>query len=131
MSATDKGGITGGIQDVVRNLGDVVRNEVKLAKAEAEAGIKELSGATTRLAAGLAFIIPALTLFGFAVSDLLAKQTVLQPWIATAIVGAVFALFGFLLVQSGRKAMHSSHAGLRTTGDNIKQDIQALKETTQ
>jgi len=131
MSATDKSSIAGGIQDVVRNLGDVVRNEVKLAKAEAKAGVKDITGALSLIAAGLAFIIPALTLLGIAGSALIAQQTVVQPWVATAIVGALFALFGILFFMSGRKAMNSSHAAFKTTGENLKQDIQALKETTQ
>lgn len=131
MSATEKGSITGGIQDVARNFGDVVRNEVKLAKAEAEAGIKDLVGAAALLGAGLALVIPALTLLGFAGGDLLSQQTDLPPWAATGLIGAAFAVLGFILVQGGRKAMNSSHAGFKTTGDNLKQDLQALKETTQ
>jgi hypothetical protein len=131
VSSPERTGITEGIQDVVRNLGGVVQNEMRLAKAEASAGMKEVAGGLATLGAGLAFIIPALTLLGMAVVSLLTSQTELAPWIASAITGFAFAIVGVILVQLGRRGAASSHIGMSTTADNMKQDIQALKESVQ
>lgn len=125
---TEKTGITESIQDVVRNLGGVVQNEMRLAKAEAAAGVKEVAGGLATLGVGMAFIIPALTLFGMAAASLLATQSDLAPWIAMAIIGVAFAVIGIVLIQIGRKGAASRHVGMETTADNMKQDIQTLKE---
>lgn len=131
MNAPHKSSITESIEDVVRNLGGVVQNEVRLAKAESSLAIKGVTGGLATLAAGVALVVPALTLLGMAVADILAEQTAWAPSTAGAVVGAALGVLGILLVWAGRKAMTSSHAALPTTTANIKQDIHTLKEATQ
>jgi chromate transport protein ChrA len=102
-----------------------------LAKAEASAGMKDIAGGLATLGAGLAFIIPALTLFGMSVASLLTSEAELAPWIASAVTGIAFTIVGVVLIQFGRKSAASSHVSMSTTADNMKQDIQALKESVQ
>ncbi len=127
MSPTEQK-IPGLLSDVAESIADVVRNEVRLARAElGKAGSDAMAG-LGMIAAALALAVPALTVLAFAVVAALTEAGV-APWLASLGVAISMAIVAFLLFSAGKKTVISDHAKLAATTRNIKSDINALKES--
>lgn len=129
MTAADKPSIGESIHGVIGSFSDVVQNEVRLAKAEAAAGIKDVKAGLATLAVALAVAIPSITLLSGAAVDLIVEQTQLTRSSAGALVGAALAIACALLILIGRSSLASHHAGMREVRENVAQDIKAVTDT--
>lgn len=125
MSATDQK-IPQLIEDVANNLGDIVRNELKLARVETSKGVSDALNGAVYLAAAVALGIPAITVLAAAIVQAMIESG-MEGWAASVIVAMVMIAAALLLFLAGRKTLHSRHTKLETTSQNIKQDIKTVK----
>jgi hypothetical protein len=123
--ATDKS-IADLTKDMASHLGDMFRNEIRLARAETVDSAKSLTTAGIQLCIGLAFATAAITLCFLALAN--AFSAYLPEWAGLAIVGVAAAVTAFILIQSARGSLMSKDMTLPRTRSQIGRDIQNIKE---
>ena len=121
-----------------RSLGDLfaelasetttlLRQEVKLAKAEMTQSATEAGrGVAVLVAGGAVAYAGFLALLAAAVIGL--WQAGLEPWVAALIVGAVVAVIGIILVLRAKESLSASNRAPRRTVRTIKEDTAWVKE---
>jgi hypothetical protein len=106
----------------------LVKQEAQLAKTEMQ---QKLSKVTTDLVSlatgGVVLLIGGLALTA-ALILLLVHPVGLDPWLAALIVGGVFGLVGWMMVQRGLTNLKRIDPTPRRTVESIKDDIQWAKE---
>lgn len=117
------------LQDIVGNIQDILRSEIRLAKTE----MKEQAGMAGKAAGilGAGALLAAYALCFLLAAGALALATVLPPWLAALIVGAGSGLIGAVLIQVGRKKMKRVEPAPRRAIDSVKENLQWAKERTQ
>jgi len=114
--------------DLAAQAGDLLRNEFRLARAEAMDNVKQMGGGIVRVAIGVAFAGGAVTLGLFALAYALGE--VLPMWVAAlsgAVIGGVLA---YVLIKSGLKAASLSQVAMPRTAEQISRDLRLVKENT-
>lgn len=111
-----------------QDLSLLFRQEIQLARAELG---EKISGLTTNLVSVLAggfvayvgalAIVAALILFLYEVVGI-------SPWVSALLVGAVFAFGGYMMLSKGLKELKRVDLAPRRTVENIKEDVQAIKD---
>lgn len=111
-----------------QDLSLLFRQEIQLARAELS---EKISGLTSNLVSVLAggfvayvgalAIVAALILFLYEVVGI-------SPWVSALLVGAVFALGGYLMLSKGLKELKRVDLAPRRTVENIKEDVQSIKD---
>lgn len=113
-------------RDVAFHLGDMFRNELKLASVEATEGVKSLSGAFVLVVLGAAIGGAALTVA--LVTAAWALALVLPVWAAGLIVAAAAAIVAFLLIQAGRASLKPQSLSLPRTREQVSRDLKTISE---
>jgi hypothetical protein len=113
-------------KDMAFHLGDMFRNELKLARVEATEGVKTLSGAVGVIAAGAVVGASALTLALFAVAY--ALSSVMPLWGAAAIVAVLAGILAWIMVKAGQKALKPEELTLTRTREQVSRDIKSISE---
>jgi hypothetical protein len=108
------------------HLGDMLRNELKLARTEATEGVKSMSGAFGLFAWGMAFGAASLTAATFALAYLL--SSLMPMWTSLAIVAIGVGVVGWMLVQAAHKAMKPQDLSLPKTREQVSRDLKTLSE---
>src|SRR6185503_7260059 len=88
-------------KDLASNAGDLFRNELRLARAEAVESIKHMAGGIVRAALGVALAAAAVTLALFALAYLLGEA--MPMWGGALISALVGGAIAYWLVKSGIK----------------------------
>ena len=103
---------------------ELVRNEIALAKAElsessmrAKSGVVALIGAVSTLLAGSLTLVAAI---------ILGLAKVMEPWLASLIVGAAISAVGFFLLHGARKKLVPPHIEIDRTRTAVRQDVEVL-----
>ena len=113
-------------KDMAFHLGDMFRNELKLARVEATEGAKSLSGALAMFAAGALVGASALTVALLAAAYALAEA--MPMWGAAGIVAIIAAIAAFFLVKAGQKALKDKDLSLSRTREQVSRDIKTISE---
>jgi hypothetical protein len=113
-------------KDMAFHLGDMFRNELKLARVEATEGIKSLSGAVGLIAAGAVVGVAALTLALFAVAY--ALSSVMPMWGAAAVVAILASILAWMMVMGGQKALKPDELSLSRTREQVSRDLKTISE---
>src|SRR5258706_1570421 len=85
--------------DLASQVGDLLRNEVRLARAEAFESVKQMRVGVVRAALGLSLAGAALTLALFALAYALGQ--VMPMWGAALVGAGIGGIGAYLLVTSG------------------------------
>jgi uncharacterized membrane protein YqjE len=114
------------VRDIISNVQDMVRSEVKLAKAEfREETAKTVSGAKKMaIAAGAGLF--ALTFVLWSVAMLMAR--VMPDWLATLLVGIVLGAIAAVLYSKARNEIHIPKP--EKTIENVKENVEWMKNQT-
>jgi uncharacterized membrane protein YqjE len=114
------------LRDIISNVQEMVRSEVKLAKAELrEETAKTLSGAKKMaIAAGAGLF--ALTFVLWTVAILLTRF--MPDWVATLCVGGALAVVAGLLYPKARAELQLPKP--EKTFENIKENVEWMKDQT-
>lgn len=111
-----------------QDLSLLFRQEIQLARAELSEKIARLTtnmvsvlaGGFVAYVGGLA-IVAALILF-------LHQVVGISPWVSALLVGVVFGLAGYMMLSRGLKELKRVDLAPRRTVENIKEDVQAIKD---
>jgi len=114
------------VRDIISNVQEMVRSEVKLAKAEfREETTKTLSGAKKMgIAAGAGVF--ALTFVLWTIALLLTR--VVPDWVATLLVGLVLGAVAGVLYSKARSEIHIPTP--EKTIENVKENVEWMKNQT-
>jgi len=113
--------LVGGIIEDTQRL---VRQEVALARSEAQEAWDKAKTSAALLAAALAIAIPTGVLLGFMLVRLL-EQVLPYEWACFGIVGGSYALVGGILVYGGLTRFHQVQLVPRQTVETLQQDVRA------
>jgi membrane protein implicated in regulation of membrane protease activity len=113
-------------KEMMHHLGDMFRNELRLARTEAVDSAKTMGASLALMGAGIAFGVAAITLTGIAVAELLPAEV--PRWLAFLIAAIVAAVAAFAFVKAGQSALTPKSLTLPKTREQVGRDIQAIKE---
>jgi Putative Actinobacterial Holin-X, holin superfamily III len=113
-------------QDLTRDLSLLVRQEMKLAKAEmAQKGRVAAPGLGMIGGAGIVGLMAAGALTAFAI---LLLSTFLPEWLSALIVGVVLAGAAYLLAKQGKERVEEAGAPIpEQTIETVKEDVEWAK----
>jgi putative superfamily III holin-X len=109
----------------------LVRQEVQLARSEMSEKLSRLtSNLVAVIAGGFVAYVGALALVAaliLALNDLAS----ISPWVSALIVGAVLAIAGYAMLRRGLGDLKRVDLAPRRTVENIKDDVQAIRNDVQ
>jgi uncharacterized membrane protein YgcG len=88
------------LKELISEIGQLIRQELRLAQAEAAEKVSQAQNGVVALIVGLLFAFSALLILLQAV--VVALATVVPAWLASVIVGLVVAVIAFILVRQGQ-----------------------------
>ncbi len=115
--------------DLVRETGDLVRQEIQLAKVEMSQKISDTGKNIGFLVVGGAVASAGLLALGAALIIGLA-QLGLPWWLSALLVGLVVAGIGYFLVQKGLSAIKQQGIVPEKTIQTLKEDVEWAKDQT-
>lgn len=116
------------VKDIVANAQDIIRSEVRLAKAEIREETKKAVGAGTALGAGA---VMALYGLGFVLAGIAALLALVMPgWAATLIVGVVLLIIGGIAISVGLNRWKAVHTTPERAIADVKENAEWLKRQT-
>jgi hypothetical protein len=116
------------LRDIVQNIQDIVRAELRLAKKEVGTELGKAKTAAALLAVGA-----ICALFGvlFAlVAAALGLARIIPDWGAALVVSAFAAAVAIIFTFSGRKQLESVRAVPPRTAETVKENVQWIKQHT-
>lgn len=121
------------ISELANETTTLVRQQVDLAKAEANEKLHQVTGGIKSLVIGGAILVVSLFYILDAVVYGIAR---LMPeeyrlWLAALIVGVVVGIIGVILVKKGQKQLQSSSLKPSRTTESLKRDAQTVRGQTQ
>jgi len=116
------------VTGLASDVQDLVRGEIRLARAELDQKLHHLIGAAIALTGGalVGFAGLVTLLQGVAV----ALAMVMPAWAAFLVVGIVIALIGAVLVRSGLALISLKNLSPDRTSANLQKDAHMIKEHT-
>ena len=115
------------LRDLASDSAHLIRQELTLARTEAQEKVYQTTNAMTALIAGalLAFaaLIVLLDALVYGLTD-----AGLERWLAALIVGGVVAAIGFLLVRKGQHELSATRLVPERTMASVRKDVNMVKE---
>jgi uncharacterized membrane protein YqjE len=115
-------------EDIVRNVQEIVRAEVRLAKAEVREEASKALWAFAWLVAGAVAGLCAVVFMLWAVVYALAL--VWPMWMATLFVSAILAVMAAALLFSGKQRLARVHPTPERTLETMKENLEWAKQST-
>lgn len=129
MSATDTPkSASAMISDLMGHVGNLVHNEVNLARAEIAQSLGKVSASLAAMTLALAIGIAGLNLVATSLVALVVWAG-LQPRWATLVIGAALILVALLIFRSARSALHQIGFAPTRTARNVQRDAAAIKDS--
>jgi uncharacterized membrane protein YqjE len=113
------------VGELVRDAQGLLRDEVRLAKAEIREEARKAKKGASAIGAGGAVLYAALLLFGGTLVLLLA--TFIPAWIAALIVTAIYAAAGWIAMSRGRNELRRTRPSRAV--EHVKEDARWARET--
>jgi len=112
--------------DLSQQTADLIRQEMRLAKAELSEKLSDVGRHAAMIGAALAFGLAAVIAVAAAIT-LLLIEVGLAPWLAAVITAAVMGGVAFVLAQSGISALRKKTIAPVETMHSLKETTQWLK----
>ena len=117
------------LRDLTHNVSDLVRSEMALARAETSAKVSRAGTAVASIAAGAAFGIAALIIVLQAL--VIAMSEIMEPWLASAIVGLAVAALAWFLIKKGQSDLEATSLMPDRTIKNVREDARMAADHVQ
>jgi|ERR1039457_6628808 uncharacterized membrane protein YqjE len=127
MAAEDRS-LSDVLQDVIRNVQEIVRSEVRLAKTEIREEAIKAKSATLLLGAGAVTAI--LAILFLLLMAVYALALVMPRWAAALIVGAALAVVAGVTLPAGVRRFKQIHPTPERTVETIKENVEWAKQHT-
>lgn len=118
------------LADAAGDMADIVRKEVRLAQTEIRENAQKLLAGAVEAVLGAVILIPAITLALLALAAGLYEADLLPMWGALLVSTLIAAGVGAFLLAKAKKAMSATSLKPTRAAENIKADVQVLKERT-
>lgn len=128
MSRTDARPISAVVADIVCNVEDIVRSELRLAKAQLKNEAADAAGAATRIIYGIVLVLYAVGLLLLAAVYLLSQF--MPAWIAALVVCLVVSAVAAPLITSGRRRWSQLRPATQTTAQVMKENVSWMNAQT-
>lgn len=112
--------------DLLRNAGQLIRQEFELARVETQQNLSRLLRDSVMLIIGAVFGYVGLLALVAAV--ILGLATVLPAWASALIVGGALLLIGLILVFANLNAMRNADVMPQQTIETLREDVRMMKE---
>jgi uncharacterized membrane protein YqjE len=127
MAAGDRS-LSDVLQDIIRNVQEIVRSEVRLAKTEIrEEAVKAKS---SMLLLGVGGVTALFAMLFLLVTIVYALALVMPSWAAALIVGTVLAVVASVVLMAGMKRFKQIHPTPERTVETIKENVEWAKQHT-
>lgn len=113
------------LQRIARNIQEIIRAEVRLAKAETAEELKKAKGPAGLIGAGVYIGLYAGA--GFLLAAIYGLSTIMATWLAALIVGVVLAVFAAIFINTGAKHLKDVRAVPRRTAETMKENVEWAK----
>ena len=114
--------------DLASDSANLVRQELALARTEAQDKLHQTVTASKALMAGALVLLAALIVLLDAAVYALIEEAGLEHWLASVIVGGVVAEVGLLLVRNGQGQLAATRLTPRRTVANVRKDLELVRE---
>jgi len=122
--------VTSLVTSVINEITHLLQTEFRLARAEVNEKIGQLTNGGMLLGAGAVILLPGLTLLGFAIVHWLVVAGISMEW-AFTIVAVVVLAIGAGLLFAGINALKASSLVPERTIDQVRADFSIAKEQVQ
>ena len=113
-------------QDIIRNVQEIVRSEVRLAKTEFREEAAKARSSMLVLGAG---VVAALFATLFVLLTVVDALTFVMPhWAAALVVGVVLGIFASLLITGGLKRIRYIHPTPARTVETLQENVEWAKQ---
>ena len=116
------------LQDILRNLQEIVRSEMRLAKVEIREEARQAVSSGIWIAAGLVGALSAWSFLLWTVAYLLATR--MSIWAATLLVAGVLACVAAVLIFGGIRRVKHVQPIPEQTVESIKENLEWMKQLT-
>ena len=116
------------LQDLATNVTNLVRDEIRLAQAEAGEKTNQVVMAVVSLLAGFLLAHAGLIILLLAVA--VALGNFMPDWLASLIVGAVVTGIALALVMKGKNDLTATRLAPERTARNLQRDAELAREQT-
>ena len=120
------------VGDIIRDLSDLVRQEIALAKAEASEKLSTLQTGIIAVVIGgavaFAGIIILLDAAVYALGNVMGALVDRFPALPALIVGLTVVIVGIVMIKAGAKRFDGSHLKLSRTAASVQRDQAVVKE---
>lgn len=113
--------------DVAGNIGNLIRSEVNLARAEMVASLKSAVSGIVMMLVALALVITGVNVLSAAVVAALIAAGLSPLW-ATVLTGVLFLVLAGVLVMAGMSAIKRVGLVPRRMASNLQRDVKAATE---
>jgi len=114
------------VQGIIGNVQDIIRSEVRLAKAELADQAAQARSALTVMGVGALTGVYSVALL--LVTSVLALATVLPAWMAALIVAAVTGIVAAILMRIGIGRLRTVHPTPERAIHSVKENVRWAKE---
>jgi hypothetical protein len=117
------------LQDIIKHIEEIIRSEIRLAKAElTQEGVSAARAAALWIAGGVLGLYAVGLLLLTVVYGL---ATVLTPWLSSLLVAVLVAIAAIVLIKSGSKRMKQVHVKPERTITSVKENVQWVKDQSE
>lgn len=116
------------IKDIIANVQEIIRSEVRLAKAEVREETGKALTAARMLVVGA---VAGLYALGFILWSIAYGLSAIVPaWAAALIVGGVLGIAAAIMISTGREKLKHVSAKPDKTIQNVKENVEWMKSQT-
>ena len=116
------------LQDIVRDLQDIVRAEIRLAKVEMRADVNRAVSSAVWLTAGIVGVLSAWVFLLWTLAYALATR--MPMWAAALVIAVVMAAAGAVLIMGGLQRARRLNATPERTVESLKENLEWIKQPT-
>jgi len=116
------------LQDILRNLQDMVRFEIRLAKTEIREEVKEAVTSSIWIAAGTVGAVSAWIFLLWTLAYALATR--MPMWAATLVIAVVMTAAATMLIMGGVQRARRIQPIPERTVESVKENLEWIKQST-
>jgi uncharacterized membrane protein YqjE len=116
------------LRDLASDVTRLIRDELALARSEAGDKMNQMLTALVSMISGALLGLAALIILLQAVVQGLSNH--MPDWLASLITGGVVAIIGAIIVYGGQKALSASQLMPGRTAENLRKDMNVVREHT-
>ena len=116
------------LQDILRNVQEMVRSEIRLAKVEIREEVRRAISSSVWIAAGAVVAVSAWLFLLWTLAYALATR--MPMWAATLVVSVVIAASATVLIMGGIRRAKRIQAIPERTVESVKENLEWMKQPT-